>query len=76
MTTVGYGDKIPKLNSGRLIAGISSVLAIILLSMPMVILGINLTMKVNYMKELKDKKIEKRLAINLFNLTDSELSGL
>ena len=66
LTTVGYGDKIPKTSSGRFIAGLSAVLGIIILSMPIVILGTNVSMNVRAMKEKENiRKTKKNIIKNM-----------
>jgi hypothetical protein len=53
LTTVGYGDKAPKTTSGRVVAGFSSITGLILLSMPIVILGTNVSINMKKMNERK-----------------------
>ena len=41
MTTVGYGDKYPHTNGGKVIAGISALTGMLMIALPVAVLGNN-----------------------------------
>merc|ERR1719375_2958138 len=58
MTTVGYGDKVPRTNVGRFIAGVAMLCGILLISLPVAIVGSKFQEAYEDQEEMKARERE------------------
>ena len=54
MTTVGYGDLYPQTDPGRLVACITMICGLIIMSLPMTVIGSNFADEMDRLKEEKE----------------------